>query len=80
LGNVRRRVGHSPNLRSMKAKNPLSTAMRRYPRLDFQSTSSAPRDNYNQCWGSGSGTESACFWASPIRILTFSHKGVERTK
>jgi hypothetical protein len=47
----------------------------------------------NQCWGSGTGY--ACFWASRIRvhlsevwiriwlrvrILPFSHKGVERTE
>ncbi len=30
----------------------------------------------NQCWGSGS-TGSACVRASWIRILSFSHKGVE---
>jgi hypothetical protein len=32
----------------------------------------------NQCWGSGSG--SACVWASQIRILPFSHKGIEWTE
>jgi hypothetical protein len=31
-----------------------------------------------QCWGSGTG--SACFWASRIWILPFSHEGVERAE
>jgi hypothetical protein len=30
------------------------------------------------CWGFGTGSGSACFWASRIRILPFSHKCVEQ--
>jgi hypothetical protein len=50
-------------------------------------------ESFEQCWASGSGTGSACFWATRIRIhrsevririrlriLPFSHKCVERTE
>jgi hypothetical protein len=35
---------------------------------------------HGKCWGSGFGAGSARFWASRIRILPFTHKGVERTE